>query len=155
MPAPEEQLSRMSRTAEDLAAALRTRPEAVARRPAENSWAAIEVLCHLRDTEDLFLSRFQAILAENEPKLSGPPDNERMTAERQYLKDDAPRALETFRAKRQANLKFLRGLTPAQLERGGTHPTRGRMTIKDFVAVMASHDDNHLEQLRRALDGKP
>jgi hypothetical protein len=26
--------------------------------------------------------------------------------------------------------------------------------VKDFVALMAWHDDNHLDQLKRALDGK-
>jgi len=51
--------------------------------------------------------------------------------------------------------QILRGLPPEQWERGGIHATRGRMTIKDFVAMMAWHDDNHLDQLRRALDGKP
>jgi hypothetical protein len=35
------------------------------------------------------------------------------------------------------------------------HPTRGRMTVKDFVGLMAWHDDNHLDQLKRALAGKP
>jgi hypothetical protein len=65
------------------------------------------------------------------------------------------KALEAFRTRRQANLKLLAGLTPEQVERGGLHPTRGRMTIKDFVTLMASHDDTHLEQLKRALDGKP
>jgi hypothetical protein len=28
------------------------------------------------------------------------------------------------------------------------------MTIGDWVAVMAWHDDNHLDQLRRALEGR-
>ena len=32
--------------------------------------------------------------------------------------------------------------------------TRGRMTVKDFVGLMAWHDDNHLDQLKRALEGK-
>jgi uncharacterized damage-inducible protein DinB len=145
----------MSRTAGDLAAALRGQPEAmVAKRPAENTWAAKEVLCHLRDTEDVFLGRFRVILEEDEPKFT-PLNTDGLAIERQYLKDDAAKALEAFRAKRQENLKLLAGLTPEQMERGGLHPTRGRMTIKDFVALMASHDDNHLEQLRRALDGKP
>lgn len=64
-------------------------------------------------------------------------------------------ALASFRAKREETLKFLSGLTPEQWERGGLHPTRGRMTVKDFVALMAWHDDNHLDELKRALDGKP
>ncbi len=32
--------------------------------------------------------------------------------------------------------------------------SRGRRTIDDFLSVMAWHDENHLEQLRRALDGR-
>ena len=28
------------------------------------------------------------------------------------------------------------------------------MTADDFVTLMAWHDDNHLDQLKRALDGK-
>lgn len=151
----EEQLARMSRTADDLASVLRGQPEAVlSKRPADNAWAAKEVACHLRDTEDLFMSRFRAILTENEPRFS-PPQTDGVAEERQYLKDDAAKTLEVFRARRQENLRFLRGLTPEQLERGGIHATRGRMTIKDFVALMASHDDNHLDQIRRALEGNP
>ena len=59
------------------------------------------------------------------------------------------------KTRRDETLKFLRGLKPEQWERGGIHATRGRMTIKDFVELMAWHDDNHLDQLKRALDGKP
>jgi hypothetical protein len=49
---------------------------------------------------------------------------------------------------------LLRTLTPVELQRGGVHAVRGRMTIDDFVTLMAWHDDNHLDQLKRALDGK-
>jgi hypothetical protein len=52
------------------------------------------------------------------------------------------------------SLALLRALTHAQWRRGGVHATRGRITIDDFVTVMAGHDDNHLDQLRRALEGR-
>jgi hypothetical protein len=29
------------------------------------------------------------------------------------------------------------------------------VTVDDLVALMAWHDDNHLDQLTRALDGRP
>ena len=45
-------------------------------------------------------------------------------------------------------------MRPEHWDRAGQHATRGRMTVRDFVGLMASHDDNHLDQLRRALDGK-
>ena len=155
MPTLEEQFSRMRRTADDLSAALRGQPEAaVATRPAENAWAVKEIVCHLRDTEEVFQNRFRAILDEDEPKFT-PLNTDGLAVERQYLKDDVTKAMEAFRTRRQANLKLLADLTPEQAERGGLHPTRGRMTIKDFATLMASHDDNHLEQIKRALDGKP
>ncbi len=68
--------------------------------------------------------------------------------------NDAPEALSTFKQRRAETLAFLRGLKPEQWERGGIHPVRGRMTVTDFVGLMAWHDDNHLDQLKRALDGK-
>jgi hypothetical protein len=34
-----------------------------------------------------------------------------------------------------------RALSPKQWQRGGIHPMRGRMTVDDFVAVIAWHDD--------------
>ena len=150
-----EQMERMRRTADDLAAALKGMPEAiVAKRPAENAWAAKEVVCHLRDTEESFMGRFQTLLANNEPKFL-PIDPDAWARDRQYLRNDAAEALMSFRTKREEVLKFLGGLQPEQWERGGLHATRGRMTVKDFVALIAWHDDNHLDQLKRALDGKP
>jgi hypothetical protein len=48
----------------------------------------------------------------------------------------------------------LRKLEPDQWTRGGIHPVRGRFTLDDFATLMAWHDDNHLDQLRRALEGR-
>lgn len=33
--------------------------------------------------------------------------------------------------------------------------TLGRLTFADRIALIAAHDDKHLAQLRRALDGRP
>src|SRR5262245_40711715 len=52
-------------------------------------------------------------------------------------------------------LTLLRSLSSAQWERGGIHLSLGRLTLADWVASLAGHDDNHLDQLRRALDGRP
>ncbi|MFQ5829780.1 MAG: DinB family protein, partial [Candidatus Methylomirabilia bacterium] len=149
-----EQIERMRRTPDELAAALEGKAEAVlARRPAETAWAAKEVVCHLRDTEESFMARFQTILANDEPKLL-PVEPDRWALERQYLRNDAAEALQAFRARREETLKLLNSLTPEQWERAGIHATRGPMTVKDFAAFMAWHDDNHLDQLRRALRGE-
>jgi hypothetical protein len=150
----EQRLARLTRTAGDLAAAIRGQSETtLCRRPDPKNWAAKEVICHLRDTEELFMVRFETILAMDDPKFLGvSPD--RWAEERQYLRNDAAEALAAFRKRREESLAFLRTLTPDQWMRGGIHATRGRMTFDDFVALMAWHDDNHLDQLKRALDGR-
>ena len=96
-----------------------------------------------------------ALARRPDPKLSfDPATPDRWAEERQYLRNDVAAALAAFRKRREESLVLLRALTHAQWERGGAHATRGRITIDDFVTVMAGHDDNHLDQLRRALEGR-
>src|SRR5262252_4944211 len=66
----ERRVGRMSRTAEDLAAAIRGRSEAViTRRPDAKDWAANEVICHLRDIEEVYFIRCHTILLNDSPKI--------------------------------------------------------------------------------------
>jgi hypothetical protein len=149
------QTARMARTPDDLASAIRDTPDHVlAKRPDEKSWSAIEVLCHLRDTEEAYMTRFQLILAVHEPPFPV-VEPDRWASERQYQRNDAREAVAAFRIRRGESLAFLRHLRPEDRARAGVHATRGRMTIDDIVALMAWHDDNHLEQLTRALAGTP
>jgi uncharacterized damage-inducible protein DinB len=149
-----ERLARLTRTADDLAAAVRGQSEeALSRRPDAKNWAAKEVVCHLRDTEELFMERFQMILAMDEPKLSGlNPD--RWAEERQYLRNEVNGALVAFRKRREESLDLLKKLPADAWQRAGAHAARGKVTIEDFVTLMSWHDDNHLDQLKRALEGR-
>ena len=151
-----QRLERLARTADDYAAAIRGQSEAaLARRPDNKNWAAKEVICHLRDTEESFRARFELVLAMDQPRFVPPIDPDRWAEDRQYLRNDAAEALAAFRRRREENLEFLRGLRPEQWKRTGVHPTRGPMSIEDIVTLMAWHDDTHLDQLRRALEGRP
>ena len=151
----DEQLARLARAADDLAAAIENASEAtLARRPDGRNWAPVEVLCHVRDIEESFHARLQTIMAMDEPALL-PVEPDRWAIERQYLRNAAAEALMAFRKRREESLAFLRALRPPQWARAGIHATRGRMTVADFVGLMAGHDDNHLDQIRRALDGRP
>ena len=150
----EQRLKRLERTADELAATIKGQEAALlARRPDAKNWAGVEVICHLRDAEEAFGARFEMFLAMDDVKLL-PTDTDRVAIDRQYLRCDAPEAIDAFRRRRAENLDALRKLTPAQWKRGGTHPQRGRMTFEDFSALMAWHDDNHLDQLTRALAGR-
>ena len=153
---PDERMARLAATPGQVASVLGSRGAgALAHRPAPRAWAPVEVVCHLRDVEEAFGERLAAILAMDEPALSevGPAD--RWAEERQYLRHDAAAALAHFRRRRGESLETLVGLSPSQWQRGGEHPARGRLSIDMLVALMAWHDDNHLEQLTRAVEGQP
>lgn len=167
-------LQRMARAADELIAVIQGRSDAeLSRRPDARSWAAKEVVCHLRDIEELVILRFHTMLAMDDPKVmvvGAPPsdlaqwgiggevplplDADRWAEERQYLRHDTGAALAAFRRRRSEVLALLGSLSPAQWERGSIHPTHGRVTFRDWTAGIAAHDDNHLDQLRRALAGR-
>lgn len=151
----EDPIVRIGRTADEIAAAIAgVAGSQVSRRPDATNWSATEIVCHLRDVEEMFLERIRLMLAAEDPKFAA-VDPDRWAALRQYHRSDVRDALAAFRSLREETLSVLRGLTPAQAERGGTHLTRGPMKVRDFGPWMASHDDNHLDQLRRALKGQP
>ena len=168
-----ERLERLARTPDELAAALGSRsdPE-LSRRPDGTNWSAKEIVCHLRDIEELCVLRFRMMLAMDEPKVLAagarprnpaewgvagdelPVDPDRWAEERQYLRCDTGAALAAFRRRRQDSLDFLGRLTPAEWPRACLHVTLGRMTFSDWTAGMAGHDDTHLAQIERALQGR-
>jgi hypothetical protein len=153
---PDERLARLARTPDEVGAAIAGREaRGLARRPAPGAWAPVEVVCHLRDAEEMFGQRFETILGNDEPVLpdAGPAD--RWARERQYERHDPVAALAHFRRRRGESLERLITLAPADWQRGGERPGRGRLTIDRLVALMAWHDDNHLEQLTRAVEGQP
>jgi uncharacterized damage-inducible protein DinB len=128
--------------------------EALSRRPAPGSWAAVEVICHLRDVDEFYLHRIQLLLLNDEPSLVLlEPD--RWAEERQYLRQAAAVALAAFRRRRAEMLGAVEPLGAEQLERAGHHPILGRITIAKILRATAAHDKAHLEQLTRALRGDP
>ncbi len=154
----DDRLKCLERGPDNVAAVVRGHGDDVlSRRPDGKNWAPKEVVCHMRDIEELLMTRLTLMIATTEPKLVGfDPERtpDRWAEERQYLRNDTGEALAAFRRRREESITFLRGLAPAQWDRNAIHPTRGRMTIDDFVTLETWHDENHLEQLRRALAGR-
>lgn len=168
-------LERLERTPAELASAVHGYSnEALARRPDSTAWSATEIICHLRDVDELFQIRFHTILALDEPRIlvlgadaedlapwgigglvQHPLDPNRWAEDRQYRRSDPGEALAAFRRRRNEIITLLSELTADQWDRGGIHLRRGRLTLAQWVESLAEHDDNHLDQLRRALEGRP
>ena len=147
-------------------------PAVISRRPEPKSWSATEILCHLRDVEELFQTRFHTILALDEPVIivlgadaqqlapwrfvgNHPLDPAEWAEDRQYARHDPRDALSAFERRRAEVVTLLRGLSDGEWQRAGIHLGRGRQALTHWVASLAAHDDNHLAQLDRALEGRP
>src|SRR5207247_9421539 len=133
-----DRLARLAATPSELAAALTTTPATtLARRPARDAWAPVEVVCHLRDLEESFHDRLTAILASDEPRFATTNPN-RWADERQYLRHDAPDALRAFARRRTETQTLLRGLVPDAWTRAGWPPGwPGRPTVGAALALLA------------------
>jgi hypothetical protein len=151
----EERLERLGRGPGELAKLLRGRSESkLTRRPAETSWSAAEVVCHVRDAEEHLSGWIRQILSLDEPPLLQTGTADRWADERQYHRQHAGEAWNAFSRRRDETLELLQALEPAQWQRGGRHARLGRLTVDDVVSLIAWHDDNHLDQARRALEGR-
>src|SRR5213593_3338749 len=168
-------LNRLQRTPDEIGRAIADTSDAeLGRRPDTRNWSAKEIVCHLRDVEELFQVRFHTVVALDEPsilvfgasandlaawRIGGairhPLDPERWAEERQYLRNDTGEALTAFERRRAEVLILLESLSPADWRRAGIHLGRGRLTLAHWVARLAAHDDNHVDQLGRALEGRP
>ena len=152
----EERLARLERTPGELARLMRGQSDAaLSRRPASDAWSAKEVICHVRDAEEHLGGWMRLILAMDNPMLIEVSTAARWAEDRQYQRQHAGAAWDAFGRLRDETLALVRGLTAAELERAGSHPRRGRMTPNDLVTLLAWHDDNHVDQLRHALGGRP
>jgi hypothetical protein len=110
-----------------------------------------EVVGHLVHGEETdWMPRVQRILAYGESVPFVPYDR---FAQRIRFGDwPASRLLERFGELRGENLSILRSLpTGADLEQRGTHPTLGRVTLRQLLASWVVHDQNHVAQIARVL----
>jgi hypothetical protein len=116
-------------------------------RPAANKWSVQEVLAHLDDIEEIAMrARVAAMIEADNPTL---PliDQEKRAAEMKYSRIDPLKSLAGFARQRQANVKWLKKLRPAQLKRRGTHPEVGVISVEELVTEWAFHDLGHLKQI--------
>jgi hypothetical protein len=121
--------------------------------PAPGKWSAREILCHLADCEWIFGVRYRKIAAE--PGTPLPAFEQDTWAKKfSYSKIPVKSALATFSAMRDANVAMLKSLPPGAWKQSGAHPTYGKLTLKDIVLHIATHDANHLARLEELCPPK-
>lgn len=121
-------------------------------RPEPAKWSVAEVLAHFAEAEIVNSWRYRQIIEHNGGPLSAYDQNLWNTLG-SYPSRPPSDSLLIFRLLRENNLRMLDRLTPEQWECHAIHAERGRMTVRDLAQLIAGHDLNHLEQIRKVLAG--
>ena len=124
--------------------------EARSARGGDENWSVVEVICHLRDAEEFFIKRYQAMRDQDNPGIIG-YDQAALAIERNYKNAGLGAALEGFKSFRQQTLTELSKLTPDQWQRTGQHNEMGQITILGQAIHHVSHDAIHCAQIARQL----
>lgn len=113
-------------------------------------WGPGEIFCHLRDVDsEVYFPRLHKFLSEENPFLPG-QDTDRWAEERRYAAQDGALALQNFIGCRKELLALLDALTPEEWERPARHAIFGPTTLKEIIAIAASHDRLHIRQLSQS-----
>ena len=138
-----------------------------------NKWSALEIICHLRDVEELFQVRFLTILAVENPQIfvlgasndelkpwrvgqgiRHPLNPDIWVEERQYARNNVYEALEAFAKRRGEAIGLLESLSTQEWQRVGIHLHKGALSLGEWATSLAAHDIKHLAQLKNALAGR-
>ena len=114
------------------------------------TWSPFDVLGHLVHGEKTdWIPRARIILEEGEDRPFDPFDRFAMLdSSKGKTVDDL---LAEFTELRKRNLQTLRSwnLTTADLQKTGTHPALGRVTLEQLLSTWVVHDFDHLTQIFR------
>ena len=114
---------------------------------APGEWCAREVIGHLIEAEKRgFAGRIRIILASDHPKLEA-WDQVAVGKRRNDCARVSDSLWMEFMGLRHDSVNLVQALTPADLDRSGTHPKVGELKVRWLLHEWVSHDRNHTKQL--------
>jgi hypothetical protein len=141
-------LTKLGDTSKGLAALLQgVSDENLRRKPAPEKWSMLEITCHLRDVERLFVERYGKLASLDRPAFRMINQDE-LAIHLKYNEDDPSAALRDFRKLREETVHLLGALPHQSWQRVGLHPKRGEFSMAAHVDMHVAHDANHLNQIR-------
>ncbi len=128
------------------------KPEYWNMRPDPNEWSALEIVCHLRDSEgSVQRPRLERIAREDNPFISQTPTPPR-PRERDLSHEDGHVALQEFWQERCKTLQFIDTLPPDAWDRPARHSIFGPTTLLEMAHFSARHDHLHINQLTQTIE---
>ncbi len=126
--------------------------EWTSRNEGPDTWSAFDVVGHLIHGEQTdWIPRMEIILSGTGEKKLEPFD--RFAQFEQSSGKTLTLLLMEFKVMRNKNIDLLlsKKLTDADLERRGTHPDFGPVTLSQLLATWVVHDLNHIGQICRVM----
>lgn len=114
---------------------------------APGKWPVRQMLVHLYHLELAFAWRLRMALSTDGYVVQPFEQDDWMHVEALV---PAAEAWTAWRTLRTLNLRLVRELKPAQLQRVFTHPSLGPWTVTTLIEWVAGHDRHHLPQFERA-----
>jgi len=137
-------LEQLNQGAQQIVDLVRDVPEATLRRKPGAEWAALEVLGHLRDREQLFSERITLFL---NAETSIPNwDEEAAAADGRYLREAAQTTIAEFQELRQENIQRLAAASEVW-DQIAQHEVQGPYSLRTEAERVVAHDEAHLRQL--------
>lgn len=138
------------RSPKEIAAAVSGLPPDVLRyKPSPEKWSILEILGHLADIEIVYAYRLRQMLADEKPVIA-PMDQNAWARHLGYMDAPPPELVAAYGLNRHQNVRLLRRLRPADLEKGAFHPEyQKNQTVADIAERMATHGANHLSQIEK------
>ncbi len=127
-----------------------TQTEATVATDGAGGWSVVQVVCHLRDLEEIYSTRIASMLAGDNPTFPRIDPNA-IAAANDYAAQDLRAARAALLANRRATLATLDNLIPDAWWATGTHPVYGAQTVERLAFQIVTHDLDHLEQITRCL----
>lgn len=125
-------------------------------RDGADGWTILEIVCHVRDYQEIFMGRAQRMVNEDVPTLK-PYDaeaREAMIVERDYANQNLLDVWQDYVATRHQLIEWLQSLDDTDLDRTGNHPMTGTIAVATSIFHTIMHDADHTEQIARILGRK-
>tara|TARA_R110002073_G_scaffold221808_1_gene381967 strand:- start:3441 stop:3965 length:525 start_codon:yes stop_codon:yes gene_type:complete len=118
----------------------------------DETWSAFDVVGHLIHGEKTdWISRLQLVLNDSESKAFEPFD--RFAQFEESKGKTMKQLLVEFSKLREQNIESLKSsnITESDFNKEATHPSLGKVTLKNLLATWVTHDLGHIAQISRVM----
>jgi len=124
--------------------------EVISRKPGENRWSILQVVCHLADAELLASVRIRRIITQDRNRLWG-YQQEVWADWLGYQQRKIATVVGRFALLRRENGELLDVLPDAVWEQTAEHDLYGVLSLRQLIEDYLDHTSKHLNQIRELI----